>query len=491
MSRYLAAIAFVTTAFALRLGLDPLLAERAPFLLFTLAVLAAAALGIGPGLVATAASVLLGTWAFLPPRYSLGPVAADEWANLGAFVVTSIAMLGFAHQLTAARRREVASKEAVAGSVRREQRLIDAVEDYAIYELDREGRILTWNRGAERLKGWRAEEIIGREYGILHPPERRASGEPRRELRIAEETGRFEEEAPRVRKDGSVFIADVKLFPLRDEAGHVYGFVKVTRDVTERKQAEAEIRRLNEQLGALVEERTRQLQEVIDELDAFTYTVSHDLRAPLRAMEGFSRILLEEHGEALEQDGRRYAHRIVHAAERMESLIDDLLAYSRLTRAQMDLRRTELAPMLARCVEEVRSATPAATDAQFDVEPELPTVIAEPTVLHQVLCNLISNAVKFQADGAAPQIRIRSERMKGKVRLWVEDNGIGILPEHQERIFRVFERLHGQELYPGTGVGLAIVRKGMERMGGDCGVESTLGKGSRFWIELGVGEKAQ
>lgn len=490
MKRYLAVLGLVAGAFALRLALDPLLGDRSPFLLFTLAVLLSGGLyGVRPGLFATIVSAGVGTWFFLLPRGAFGPLTGDEWANLGAFVLTSVAMLAFAHQLTTWRRREAASKEESALLARRERRLIDAVQDYAIYELDREGRILTWNAGAERMKGWPANEIIGRDYDVLHPPERRSAGEPRRELRIAAEEGRFEEEAPRMRKDGSVFIAHVNLFPLRNEAGEVYGFVKVTRDITERKAAEAEIQRLNEQLEGLVEERTRQLQDVVDELNAFTYTVSHDLRAPLRAMEGFGRILLDEHGQVLSEEGRHYASRIVGAAERMESLINDLLEYSRLTRQQLELRRTEVEPIVSRCLDEVRAGLPQARDTDFEVSAPLPAVTAEPTVLHQVLCNLVSNAVKFhENDGPPAQVRIWPERRNGSVRLWIADNGIGIPPEHRERIFRVFERLHGQEQYPGTGVGLAIVRKGMERMGGDCGVESEPGEGSRFWIELKAGE---
>lgn len=236
---YVAALLLVGAAFATRLALDPLFGDRSPFLLFTLVVLIAAGwLGLGPALLVIGLSILLGTWAFMQPRYALWPLTGDEWTSIAVFVATSGAILILSHQLVRSRRGEAASMEARTSSERREQRLIDAVKDYAIYELDKDGRILTWNTGAERLKGWRADEIIGREYQILHTPEQRAAGTPGRELKIAAETGRFHEEAPRMRKDGSIFLAEVTLFPILEERGDVSGFVKVTRDVTERKASE-------------------------------------------------------------------------------------------------------------------------------------------------------------------------------------------------------------------------------------------------------------
>lgn len=254
MRRYIAAILLVGFAFALRMALDPLLGERAPFLLFTLAVLIAGGrYGVGAGLLATGLSVVLGSWAFLTPRYNIGVLSADQWTNIGAFVATSLAMLVFAHQLVRSRATEAASMDARRSSEAREQRLIDAAEDYAIYELDREGRILTWNKGAERMKGWRPDEIIGQDYRVLHTPEQRAGDRPGKELRIAAETGRYEEEAPRMRKDGSVFAAHVTLFPLREENGEVTGFVKVTRDISQRNASAAALLESRRRLEGIVE----------------------------------------------------------------------------------------------------------------------------------------------------------------------------------------------------------------------------------------------
>jgi signal transduction histidine kinase len=200
-------------------------------------------------------------------------------------------------------------------------------------------------------------------------------------------------------------------------------------------------------------------------------------------MEGFARILLEDYAGGFDAEGQRYATRIVEAATRMESLIEDLLAYSRLSRAEIDPRPVALDRIVHHCIAEVRNGADA--PPSIEAAPDLPVVLGEPAVVSQILCNLLGNAVKFHKPGERPHVRVRAEDRGAAVRLWVEDDGIGIAPEHQARIFDVFERLHGQEAYPGTGVGLAIVRKGVERLGGACGVESAPGQGSRFWIELG------
>jgi signal transduction histidine kinase len=238
-------------------------------------------------------------------------------------------------------------------------------------------------------------------------------------------------------------------------------------------------------LEAQVAERTAALAGSNAQLDAFAYTVSHDLRAPLRAMEGFARILLDDYAEPLGDKGGRYVERIVAAAERMEGLIDALLAYSRLQRREAKVRAVDPTPMALRAADEARTRDGSAV--VIEVAAPLPPVLAEPVVLGQVLTNLIGNAAKFRREGVPVHVAVRAEQRTGRVRIWVEDDGIGIAPEHQARIFNVFERLHGQEAYPGTGIGLAIVRKGVELMGGSCGVESQPGRGSRFWIELADG----
>jgi PAS domain S-box-containing protein len=239
-----------------------------------------------------------------------------------------------------------------------------------------------------------------------------------------------------------------------------------------------------------VAERTAQFEALSSDMEAFAYTVAHDLRAPVRAMQGISQALLDDYGDRLDERGLDLATRVVRAAERMDALIQDLLTYSRVSRAHIVPERLSLQTPVDDAVHQLEEVL-AEARATVTVERPLPDVIGERQVLAQVLVNLLSNAAKFVRPGTAPRIRVRADGHDGAVRLWVEDDGIGIAPEHRERVFRGFERLHGREAYPGTGLGLAIVKKGVERCGGRAGVESAEGGGSRFWIELPPGGPAE
>lgn len=264
--------------------------------------------------------------------------------------------------------------------------------------------------------------------------------------------------------------------------------VGVVADITDRKLAEEALTTTNATLEAQVTERTISLGESNAQLDAFAYTVSHDLRAPLRAMEGFARILLDDFGSGLGKEGERFAGRIVGAAKRMEVLIDDLLAFSRVQRSEVTLQAVDPARSVDRALAELRASVDDPASIKLEVAKPLPLVLADRVIFGQAIGNLIANAAKFQQQGEPMHIVVRAERRADRVRIWVEDDGIGIAPEHQQRIFNVFERLHGQETYPGTGVGLAIVKTGIERMGGTFGVVSALQQGSRFWIELAAAD---
>ncbi len=255
-------------------------------------------------------------------------------------------------------------------------------------------------------------------------------------------------------------------------------------DVTQRRKTETDIRKLNSTLESRVIDRTAQLANSRGEMEAFTYTVAHDLRAPLRAMHGFSQLLLDEyHDKPLDAEGEKAVRRIMDASRRMDVLIQDLLAYSQLAREAVHLEPIELDSMLEGVL---RNLAPDIQrgGAQIKVEGPLPSVHAARATLPGVLTNLVSNALKFVPPGVKPMIRIRADRPDGRHRLWVEDNGIGIAAEFHTRIFKVFERLNKTEEYPGTGIGLAIVARAMERMGGSVGIESEPGQGSRFWIEF-------
>ncbi|HEV7265607.1 MAG TPA: CHASE3 domain-containing protein [Falsiroseomonas sp.] len=252
-----------------------------------------------------------------------------------------------------------------------------------------------------------------------------------------------------------------------------------------RRREERRLRELNMQLEQRVEERTTNLAEANRELDAFAHTVSHDLRAPLRAMRGYAAALEEDLGEVLGEEGRRYVGRIDAAAGRMDALVEDILAYSRLAREDISTGRVELEAVVAAALDAVAPRVEA-TNASVEVHRPLPPVRAHAAMLRQAVVNLLFNAVTFVASGERPRVTVRAELRAGgaTVRLWVDDQGIGIAPTHQERIFQPFERLHGREAYPGTGIGLAIVSRVAERLGGACGVFSPSGAGSRFWIDL-------
>jgi signal transduction histidine kinase len=254
------------------------------------------------------------------------------------------------------------------------------------------------------------------------------------------------------------------------------------REVEERRRLSKELQSLNEHLEEMVDRRTVDLRHALKELENYAYSIAHNLRAPLRGMAGLSELLLEDERENLSYEGKNHLGRIIGATQQMDELILGLLDYSRVSRGEFSLGPVSLTDAVNESIRERREDL-SAHHAEVSVAGPLPDILGHREAIVQVLSQLLSNAAKFVAPGVAPRIRIRAERNGARVRLWVEDNGIGIDPQYHDRVFGVFERLHKQEEYPGTGIGLAIVRKCMERMGGQAAVESEIGKGSRFWIE--------
>lgn len=250
--------------------------------------------------------------------------------------------------------------------------------------------------------------------------------------------------------------------------------------VLEVRRLHAELSRTNTGLDRLVKERTAELQEMVNELEHFSYTITHDLRAPLRAMHGFSELLAEECQAVLNDQSQGYLQRIATAAARMDRLITDALSFSKVMREDMVLTPQDPLPLLAGMIDSYPVFQPPR--ARITIEGPLPSVLANEAGLTQCFSNLLGNAVKFVAKDRVPEVRIRAEKRDGVTRLWFEDNGIGIPPEMRTRVFGMFQRLSKD--YEGTGIGLALVKKVVERMDGRVGFESAPGAGSRFWIEF-------
>ncbi len=280
---------------------------------------------------------------------------------------------------------------------------------------------------------------------------------------------------------GALVVADTKPLESTDRLLRLGTNLATTvATYVERLEAEAALRENESRYRTLAQE----LQQANQELESFAYSVSHDLRAPLRTMQGFAHALLQNFGDRLEPEARDYARRIIASGQQSEALIRDLLAYSRLSFEQLELKPVDLESVVDAAREQVEGDVAAAA-ASVEVIGALPTVLGSHTILVQVVANLLSNAVKFVPVDRKPEVRIRTEqRDEHRVRLWIEDNGIGVAEAQRERIFRVFERLTEAGQHPGTGIGLAIVRRAMQRIGGSCGVASLPDRGSAFWIEL-------
>jgi PAS domain S-box-containing protein len=509
------------------------------------------------------------------------------------------------------KRKAHEAEKALRESEERFRMLVAGVKDYAIYMLDPDGLVTSWNAGAEWMKGYRAEEILGQHFSRFFTPEDVAQRLPERALRAAASEGRFEVELWRVRKGGSKFRGHVVITALRDETGKLRGFAEVSRniterqmagealrqsearkatilataldailyvdhegavrewnaaaeslfgykseiaigrsvdsliiptamqriynkglteylmsgvssllgrpveltlrradgsefraelgitcvpnqeppsftvvirDITERKQAEERIAKHSEELEQRVRERTAELETANKELDAFSYTVSHDLRTPLRHILGFAELLQTTAGKKLGSDGCRHLQTLSEAAKRMNNLIDDLLAFSRVGQSEMRKISVPLDDL-------VRAAR---QDLARDIEGrkiewvvgKLPGVRGDPVLLRQVIVNLLSNAIKYTRSRTKARIEIGAEEKENETVFFVRDNGVGFDMKHAEKLFGVFQRLHRVEEFEGTGIGLANVRRIVERHGGRAWAEAKTGAGATFYFSL-------
>lgn len=373
------------------------------------------------------------------------------------------------------------AEEQLSESEARFRTLVQQVRDYAIFGLDPQGHVTSWNIGAERLNGYSTDEIVGKHFAIFFPPQDVAAGKPVQELRRAALEGRYEEEGKRVRKDGSQYWADVVVTALRDPNGNLRGFSKVLRDSTARKLAEEEIHNLNREL----EQRVNELAAVNQELEAFSYSVSHDLRAPLRGIAGFSQALMEDYASVLDDEGKDYCRRINAATQRMTQLIDDMLALARVTRSEMSRESSVDLSGTVRSIAAQLQASQPERHVEFVIQDGL-LVDADPRLLRVALENLVGNAWKFTSKVPAARIEFGAAiKSNGKPAYFVKDNGAGFDMAFSGKLFGPFQRLHSATEFPGTGIGLATVQRIIRRHGGQVWATSSVGQGAAFYFTLG------
>ena len=381
--------------------------------------------------------------------------------------------------------------------------IVENTVDYAIFMLDPQGRIVSWNVGAERIKGYSADEIIGKHFSVFYTDEAKQREWPQHELREAERVGRFEDEGWRVRKDGSRFWANVVITALRGPRGELRGFGKVTRDVSERRAQLDRIETLSRQLQQRVDEldtTNRELVQKTSENESFVYSVSHDLRTPLVNLQGFSQELSlttvdlgallsdaripvdirERAATLLSTDIGESLSFIRNAVQHLSNIIDGLLRLSRVGRVEYRNELVNLNAVVADIVAAMRASVTAA-GAMVTVG-DLPAVHGDRNAIGQIFANLLGNALKALDRARPGQIQISASQDAPPV-FSVTDNGIGIPEEYRPKIFQVFQRVHDTP-GPGEGMGLAIVRRIVERHGGRIWFQSTPGAGTTFFFTL-------
>jgi PAS domain S-box-containing protein len=376
--------------------------------------------------------------------------------------------------------RDMTERERSQATQRHLAAIVECTDD-AIIGKTVDGIVTSWNPGAERLYGYTADEIIGQPISVIYPVDRMdefatLQAGLRRGERLAQS------ETVRSTRDGRRIEVSISVSPLVDASGRVVGGASIDRDISERKRAEAAILALNADLEQRVVERTTELEAAVTDMEAFSYSVSHDLRAPLRAVTGFSRILLQEHASELTPEGQSHLQTICTSGQHMGQLIDDLLAFSRLGRQLLRKQRVLPDDIVRGALAELTAEQEGRT-VELVIGELLPCE-ADPALLRQVFVNLLANALKFTRQRPVAHIEVGSAQTDDQVLYFVKDDGTGFNMKYADKLFGVFQRLHKAEDYEGTGVGLAIVQRIIHRHDGKVWGEAVPDEGATFFFTL-------
>jgi PAS domain S-box-containing protein len=448
-----------------------------PLFLFAIAVSVWYA-GLWPGVLAVVLSSLAFNYYFTEPLYTFY-VARVDVPYYVIFILFASLLAWFSTIRRRVEQELLRSQDELQKEVaeRTQQASLLNLTHDTIIARDMSDSITFWNRGAEELYGWSWQEAVGKHsQQLLHTEFPIPLEEIRAELL---RTGRWEGELRKTRADGSGVIVASRWSLRQDEQGRPTTILETNNDISERKRREEEIRKLNVELG----KRTSDLEASNKELEAFAYSVSHDLRAPLRHMVGFTELLQKHIAPTLDEKGHRYTRIILESAKKMGSLIDDLLAFSRIGRTET----RETVVSLDQLVKEVMT----------DLQPEtggrnvawkigaLPNLYGDRSMLRLALVNLVSNAIKFTRKHPQPEIEIGSmEKKEEGVVVFVRDNGVGFDMKYAHKLFGVFQRLHQSESFEGTGIGLATVQRIIHRHGGRVWAESLVDRGATFYFSV-------
>lgn len=363
--------------------------------------------------------------------------------------------------------------------------LVEQVIDYGIFLMDEKGRVISWNEGAKNISGYTSEEILGKYFSIFYPEEDIISNKPSRELRIAHQTGKYEEEGWRLKKDGTRFWASIVITAVYNHEKILIGFSKVTRDLSERKASERALKESHDQYRKLTAE-LRKINEELSytnrELEQFTSIVSHDLQEPVRTVKSFLHLINMKLERREYENLFLYVNKAIDASNRMRELIQNLLNYSQLTKEEITERTINVRELISLSLQNLKAAIDAA-NAEISIVSEVDTIQCDPVQLVQLIQNLVSNALKF-TNQSAPKILISCSMENNHVKFSVSDNGIGIDRSDSDKIFEIFRRLHTKKEYPGTGIGLAICKKIVDRHRGRIWPVSEPGIGTTFYFTL-------